>query len=401
MRPVFPAQRRAEQFDSLVEGTSTGRSDDARYAELLEVVHAVRSTPRVEPRAEFVSNLREQLMAEAATALVPAAVPTSSSLEERLTVAPRRTPRERRLAAAVGGVALVGATSSMALAAQSAVPGDVLYPVKRAIENARSALDAEAQRGPTLLAQASGRLAEVGMLSQSADADTDQVNATLVTFAEQATEASDLMLLDYEETGDPAAVEELRDFTASSLDQLTQLEPLVPEGAREALLSAAQVLFTIDQAAQQACPSCGGTGITDLPAVLLDPVSAVSSSVQVPQRLSDVSPGTILEKAPEEGSAETGQAPVPDGVDQPATDQAPASGGSGSGSGGSGGSGNPLKDLTDGLTGGLGQGGGGGTESSISGPKVPEVNVGSGNGPVDLDDVVEDAVDDVGGLLSP
>ena len=56
MSPLFPAQRRAEHFDSLLEGAR--RDDlDPRTSELLELVGALRAAPAPEARPEFVADL--------------------------------------------------------------------------------------------------------------------------------------------------------------------------------------------------------------------------------------------------------------------------------------------------------------------------------------------------------
>ncbi|MEC9052125.1 MAG: DUF5667 domain-containing protein, partial [Actinomycetota bacterium] len=212
MSPVFSARRRADEFDSLVEAGASGqRVEDARFAELLEVVGTLRSTPAPEARPEFVADLRSRLMTAAAEELVQVA-PTPA---ERLTVTQRRTPRERRLAIAVGGVAIVGATTSMAVAAQTALPGDVLYPLKRALENAQTGVRVDdASKGTSLLANARGRLAEIDQLSRSEQGqDLVAIEDTLEAFADQATEASDLLLADYAETGSETSIVELQDFT--------------------------------------------------------------------------------------------------------------------------------------------------------------------------------------------
>src|SRR3954447_22986640 len=99
----FPARRRADEFAEIVEGARAG--DAARDAELLELVGALRSVPRPAARPEFVADLRERLLAEAATALVPADT-------SRLRLPERHPVRERRIAAIVGGIAVVGATTS-------------------------------------------------------------------------------------------------------------------------------------------------------------------------------------------------------------------------------------------------------------------------------------------------
>lgn len=248
----------------MVEGTSTGRGSDARLAEFLELVDSLRSTPRIAARSEFVVDLREQLLDEARTI-----ARTGKGIEAaaRLTVVRSTTARrrERRLATAVGGLALVGASAGMAVASQSALPGDPLYPLKRAIENAQTGVQAdEDAKGLTLLENAAGRLDEVDALSRESD-DAETISATLQAFSDQASEASELLLSDYAETGSQDSVEELRDFTADSMATLTALETLVPEDARASLIRAAQTLTQIDQQALLACPTCGPSLITEIP----------------------------------------------------------------------------------------------------------------------------------------
>src|SRR6478609_3779569 len=63
------AQRRADQFNAMVEDSSAVARDDARDAELLELVGALRTVPEINARPEFVTDLRALLMAEAHTGL--------------------------------------------------------------------------------------------------------------------------------------------------------------------------------------------------------------------------------------------------------------------------------------------------------------------------------------------
>ena len=161
---AFTARRRAEEFDSLVEGTSTGR-DDARYAEFLDIVAQLalgagaRGPPRVRqrpPRAADGSPPRPSWRP-------PTTTPGSPSR-------PAGPPASAGSPIAVGALALVGATTSVAMAAQSALPGEALYPVKRAIENAQTGFSTdEADKGSRLLANATGRLDEVTELSAQGD----------------------------------------------------------------------------------------------------------------------------------------------------------------------------------------------------------------------------------------
>lgn len=348
MRRGFASRRRAEEFDALVEGGPTGELHDARDADLLELVVAMRGVPEVSARPEFVADLRERLMAEAETALVPDDL-------DRLRLPSRRPKRERRMAALVGGIAIVGATTSVAVASQSALPGDSLYPVKRVLEEAHTSISiGEASKGQTVLSNASDRLDEVEALVQQDDPGNDQrIADTLNAFTDQATSGSDLLLADYNHHGNKSSIVRLHDFASSSLDRLAALEPLVPADARDELLRAADVLATIDTQAGQRCPSCGGTSIDSIPPVL----AAGSEPIVVPQ-VPPVQPRDESDHrrhAPRADQVENPDLPDVDGDDLgPGSVQDPSSGSSPSASpsdDGDGGGSNPLTDLTDKLTG--------------------------------------------------
>jgi hypothetical protein len=363
----FTAQRRAEEFDTWVESASYDASD-ARDAELLVLVGALRAVPEVQARPEFVATLREQLMAEAATALVPDDV-------SKLTLPARRPTRERRLAAVVGGIAIVGATTSLAVASQSALPGDSLYPVKLAIEQAHTGLSVgEASKGATILANATDRLDEVDALTRQDDfGDEIRIADTLNTFTDQATEASDLLLADYAHTGEASSIARLRDFASASLTRLAGLEPLVPAEARDELIRAAGVLTTIDTEAALRCADCGGAGIESIP-----PVLAAGETVNVPRQ-----PAVPVAHGDRTGSSGKHGDKGARGTDLPDVDPEDVGPGSVLDPGGSGlqpgtttsnGS-DPIRDLTSGLTGG---------DAPSDAPSVP---------------VVTDVVDGVTGIL--
>lgn len=387
MTPAFTARRRAEEFNALVEALSTGalrdadhESRDPRFADLLEVVGALRTAPPPSPRPEFVADLRSRLMTAAEAALVVPSTPTPTPTPEP---APTRR-RERRLAAAVGGFAVISATASMAVAAQSALPGDTLYPLKRGIENVQVQVRAgDDDKGAALLENAAGRLDEVSELSRDGDGRAADITATLDDFSAQATEASDLLLADYAETGRVASLEELRDFAADSLTALEGLEGVVPPEARDALLDAAQVVTGIDEAAVEACPVC-----TDGPAAI-SPLLTAGDAAGVPGTIDQFTRSPKPARAETDGAATGGgttgvddstatAAPAPEGgaapPDQPAlptgggTDQPPAAPSDGGGS-------DPVGDVVDGVTGRSGGGTTpGGTEST--GPGLEDVTTG-------------------------
>ncbi len=365
----FGAQRRADAFDAAVERDSTDGAQhptDARDAELLELVGALRSVPDPQPRPEFVADLRSRLMAEAETTLVATDV-------SRLQLPARRTKRERRIAAVVGGLAIVGATTSIAMASQSALPGESLYPIKRVIESAQAGLSVgEARKGSTELANASSRLDEATALTQDSGLGDDQrIARTLNAFTEQATSGADLLLSDYAATGRESSISQLRDFASSSMDQLVELEPQVPYVARDELIAAASTVAQIDAEAAQQCPTCGGPPLGTIPRSLLS-----AEQIELPPLPSTVSAGLAGGNAAS-GTGKTGGSGQGSSADDPALpdvdgdippgsvtdpDTAPTPSSTP----------NPVKDLTDGLTGvltGKGTGGtGGGTPGSSTAP---------------------------------
>ncbi|GAB3248185.1 DUF5667 domain-containing protein [Nocardioides dilutus] len=386
MSSLHPARRGAERFNSLLD-SERGAVGDPRDVALLELVDALQAVERVEARPAFVSDLRERLMLAAATELV---VPDSpAALTERLTVRTRRTPRERRLAIALGGFAIVGATTSMAVAAQSAIPGDVLYPLKRAMENAEAGFSvSDEAKGTTILENASGRLDEVDQLAHQDDVDAVAVSETLGTFTEQATEASELLMADYTATGSEDSINELRDFASTSIEQLAVLEEVIPEGAEPALLEAAQVLFEIDTVAANLCPLCESTGITEIPVQLL---------ASGDTRLDDAAVATGVEAS--EDAAEPGQGGKPDKGDKDPVTTATEAVESDSA--------DPLELPTQGATEG-GQGNGNGNNQpqnplgtgNVSIPtQLPSVNVPEVEAVVS--EVVEGVNDVVGNITNP
>ena len=267
MTPAFSARRRADEFEALLSpshDTPLGERDAARFAALLDVVSDLRALPEVAPRPEFVSSLRERLMAEADTVLVrqPAA-------PSRLAMPVTTRTRDRRVATLLGGAALVGATATMAVAAQTALPGESLYGVKRGIESAQVRLAGDdAARGRTLLAQAETRLDELEQIA-AGDGGTDKLAPdTLDAFTDQSGDGVRSLLRAYEGGGSEQDVQDARDFTVRSMERLDALQPQLPASARDELLAAGRTLTDLDMEISTACLTCSG-GITTTPDFLL------------------------------------------------------------------------------------------------------------------------------------
>ncbi len=320
MTPVFATRRHAEEFEAVVDGLTTRNASDDRYDDLLELVGALRAVPQPVARAEFVTQLRDRLVAEAAAMPVVAAAEA-----ERLRLRsadPGRVarPRERRVAVALGALALLGATTTMAVAAQSALPGDVLYPLKRAVESAHVGVSVgDEGKGSTLLANASTRLDEIEQLAQQdADDRPAEISDTLSDFTEQATEASDLLLTAYVNDGDPQSVNQLNSFTASSMASLAGLDGKLPDTAQDEWVHAVTTLVRIDESAQQTCPTCAsadldaitptiptigtGFGTGTLPAVDLPDVTP--TGLALPSvGASELPPGSVTKPTPTIGGS--------------------------------------------------------------------------------------------------
>jgi Domain of unknown function (DUF5667) len=272
MTPAFSARRRADEFEALLSrplDTPLSERDAARFAELLDVVGDLRAMPQVAPRPEFVSSLRESLMAEADTALVrrPAVPP-------RLAMPSTSRTRDRRLGTVLGGAALVGATATMAVAAQTALPGESLYGVKRGIESAQVRLASDdAARGRALLTQAETRLTELEQIA-AGEGGTDKLVAdTLDTFTDQSSEGVHTLLAARDGDGAKEDAQRARDFTADSMERLTALQPQLPDDVRDELLAAGRTLTDLDMEISGACLTCEG-GITTTPDFLLSSAPA-------------------------------------------------------------------------------------------------------------------------------
>ncbi len=271
MTSLLSAKKRAEEFAAAVDGGADRSGLRPELADLVGVVGTLQreaaAGAHLAPRPEFTATLREQLMAEAVTSLPQdniLALPTR-----------RKGSRERRIALVASSLVLVGGTAGMAAAAQSALPGQALDPIKRGIERAQAGLATnQTARGQDMLDQADSRLVEVKGLFDSSD-DLSQVPTTIDDFTAQAIAASAVLLDQFEETRDPAIIDELHAFAVDNLAELQDLAKSAPAENQDELATAADALMRIDQQARAACPSCAsGLDTLKMPPLLLTTAEA-------------------------------------------------------------------------------------------------------------------------------
>ncbi len=309
MSPISPARRRAEEFASLLEG----RGASAQHTDALQVVAALRAVTVPQPSAAYVSELRSNLLAAADTLLAPAAAAVAATPQ---VVRPQR--HQRKIAVAAGTLALLGGTTGVAMASQSALPGDSLYPLKRILESAQTSLSADdAARADRIMQLATGRLDETRALADSgATGSQAEIPGTLDDFVAQANQAADALLGQFASSGDIDSIIALRGFLADSLDALAGLKGSVPPEYAASFDDAVHALLTIDERALSLCGSCGS--LLDIPAILLSgaaippaPAPATTAPAPVtaaPQRQtvpSDNAIAELLKKLP------LGTAPAP------------------------------------------------------------------------------------------
>lgn len=259
--------RRADDAQSFDEAWSGRTPRDEQIAQLVQFAETLCEAAVAEPTPEFRLSLRSTLMAEAQTALVPVeALVSTESRARTLTAAPTQHPVRRRVAgltaAALASVGVVGMVSSSA----SAVPGEMLYSVKRSVESVQLALHhSDGSRGAFLLAQASERLAEARQLSDDPSARTDSLIAsTLEDFSSQAESGSSSLFDDFDNNGKTKSIQKVNDFAAAAATELATLSSLVPASAEGAFTSAAKTISDLAIEASSLCSTCAAADAQSL-----------------------------------------------------------------------------------------------------------------------------------------
>ena len=253
--PLLPSRRKAAELADVLDRRRD--SSDAEVRRLVGLAEAVRALPAVQPDTDFAAGLRAQLVATAERELLPTQRGGETSRRAPVSTA---SPMRRRvgLAAAAGTFVAIGGGAGLASASAAAIPGELLYPVKRGAEQVELALaTSDGSQGRAELDMGETRLTEVGALLGSDDpATSGRVVDTLEDFTASAAAGGDHLLSSYEQTGDPEDLQVLHEYAEGYGDTLTDLGSMLPIEAAEAFAAAAATVSTIDQQAIDLCPSC-------------------------------------------------------------------------------------------------------------------------------------------------
>ena len=241
-------RRKTEELERRLRDTHSARGPagppDDDVAPLVDTAQRLRGlSPLRRPpggldarglRPAFRAGLRQRLDAEAES-LAPARTAAVGAARQRVPAggvppAPRR--RHFVLAGLVAITIALGTATSVASSA--ALPGDLLYPVKRSTEDARLLVtQGRADRGAAELDLARERLGESWRLA-AADAEPDAaaLEAVLTELRTTAATGVTVLLTDFEARGDPASLAEVQRFLVTAIPSMRDLYAMLPPGVR-------------------------------------------------------------------------------------------------------------------------------------------------------------------------
>lgn len=241
----------ADLLQRALEGETVSNRGVLELVAVLTAVSAIEAGG-LAPRPRFVADLRSRLLEQE-----PGAGPVAVPVDEPSVVRFRSRPIRYAAAAAVAVVALTGAT---AVASRQAVPGDLLYPVKRVLDRAAVSVSGPlGSQGLTHLAQAQQRLDEVRSLLERGDASSDDINQALDAARESIRLAHERLLAAYRD-GSTEALVELADQLSRLRAELDALEPLLPAGSQAAFQLLRDDVARLERSVLEALAACTGCG---------------------------------------------------------------------------------------------------------------------------------------------
>ena len=260
--------RRAEAFQNALDG----HVDLAEHelTEFVHLAHTLREMPSATLGDEARSSMRARLVAEAESVLGTDEAPAP----------PQRSRRRRSVRAAAGSTAALAALSAgVVTVSADALPGDVLYPIKRGVEQLELTFGGGgASAGNAHLDHASTRLDEATALARSGGS-SDQIADALNDFTADTRLGTEQLLRSYTSDRDPIAIQGIRSFTNPSGEQLHSLAPMLGESTDSAYIAAVDAVESADRRAIEACPECSGGPAVQVP-YRVDPIGRIDALPQ-------------------------------------------------------------------------------------------------------------------------
>ncbi|MEY9939235.1 DUF5667 domain-containing protein [Streptacidiphilus sp. MAP5-3] len=275
--------RRARAFADAVDAREARFDEenpdgDGQYDHLLATVASLASVPgpsldpevRLTQRALLVAEFERTFADGGGAAVVP------EQRSRRGSHRAMRTPAVawpsarwgRRLA--VGGLAsmmALGTLGGVAVASSKALPGDVLYGMKRGLEDWRLNLaGSDAQRGRLLLDEASTRMTEARALMSRSDGHSlspqtiEDVNRALTDMNVEGKRGRDLLNAIYRNSHSLAPLRQLAGFAATQSKALNTIEPRLPGQLDPVATQVRSLLSGIDAEVTPLLPPTSGSG---------------------------------------------------------------------------------------------------------------------------------------------
>ncbi|MGJ9413293.1 DUF5667 domain-containing protein [Aeromicrobium sp. CF4.19] len=338
-------RRRRDDAHAFHEAWERGLPAHGEVADLVQTAEQLCLGSSAQPSPEFLVSLRERVMAEAETVLIPnPAAWRDPAPSQDVRVVPQRHPARRRLAGLTAAALATAGTVSLVSTSAQALPGEMLYPVKTSVESVQLAMkDDGNERGAYQLDRATERLREAEVVAKDAPSD-DQLAGVLDTFTQQARDGSVAMFDEYARSGDPQSIDLVSDFATKATRTLSGFSSdALPSDARAAWESAAEAISAMALESTRLCGSCDEANVDDLVRSVAAAAESTEPEPERPasdeqsasrdERSSSQPPATTPERATPRPTGSATRSPAP----SPAPTQAPTR----------------LRDVTDPLIGGL------------------------------------------------
>jgi uncharacterized membrane protein len=253
----------ADLLQRALDGERVAQPEMATLVAVALAVSSVDSSG-LAPRPEFVSELRDRLVTadlEALERWTGIATTPEPEPESRRSATILHLPRRPLRLVAAAAAAVVVIATALGFASRSALPGDLLYPVKQVLDRAAVQLSGSRfDQGMTHLAQAQQHISEARDLLDQPASDAEEVAQALDAASDSFVQADAILREVYRTEQRTEALTELSDFVGRAGPQVDAMDSRVPADARPAYQRLRDLLggagATLLQSLAQ-CADCG------------------------------------------------------------------------------------------------------------------------------------------------